>query len=167
MTLFSMSLFEPHLVRCAHRAVALAWRQNFCRSSSTAAAHSCDKSRQWNHINDDESIYDRETSTSGLITREGTVSVSPWWESTSNLSQRAMSLITESILGSSILWMAAPKRKTTPSRKGMRSSSKYVKFVPVVSQCSKCSRVFPPHAMPSKCEEEECPAFPNRKEDPL
>jgi hypothetical protein len=29
--------------------------------------------------------------------------------------------------------------------------------------CSKCDRVFKQHQMPSKCEEEECPAFNLRK----
>lgn len=58
-----------------------------------------------------------------------------------------------------MLWMAAPKKKVSPSRKGMRSATKFVRRVPIVSQCSKCERIFPPHAMPSKCEEDECPAF--------
>lgn len=61
------------------------------------------------------------------------------------------------------LLLAAPKRKVTPSRKGNRSATKFVRFIPVVSQCSTCKRIFPQHAMPSKCEEEECPAFPIRK----
>lgn len=159
-----MGLFEPHVVRSTHRAVALAWRQNFCRSSSSAATYPFDESRCYDFQTNEKSKADRKTSISGLPRSAGEVSAFPWWESrTRYVSQRAMSLITEGIVGSSILLMAAPKRKTTPSRKGMRSSSKYIRFVPVVSQCSKCSRVFPPHAMPSKCEENECPAFPNRK----
>jgi ribosomal protein L32 len=63
------------------------------------------------------------------------------------------------IVGNVMLWMAAPKKKVSPSRKGMRSATKFVRRVPIVSQCSKCERIFPPHAMPSKCEEEDCPAF--------
>lgn len=36
---------------------------------------------------------------------------------------------------------------------------KGIRRVPVVAQCSQCQRVFPQHAMPSKCEEDDCPAF--------
>ena len=35
----------------------------------------------------------------------------------------------------------------------------------MVARCSKCDKVFPQHAMPSKCDEEECPAF-NLRERP-
>ncbi|KAI8103591.1 hypothetical protein M9435_004926 [Picochlorum sp. BPE23] len=63
-----------------------------------------------------------------------------------------------------VMWMAVPKRKVTPSRKGNRSATKFTRRVPVVSQCSKCSRVFPPHVMPSSCSEDECPAFPHGQE---
>lgn len=61
------------------------------------------------------------------------------------------------------LLMAVPKRKVTPHRKGNRSATKFIRFVPIVSQCSKCQKVFPQHAMPSKCDEEECPAFNVRR----
>eukprot|EP00890_Picochlorum_soloecismus_P005402 jgi/Picsp_1/5863/NSC_03222-R1_protein len=61
------------------------------------------------------------------------------------------------------LLMAVPKRKVTPHRKGNRSATKFIRFIPIVSQCSKCQKVFPQHAMPSKCEDEECPAFNVRK----
>ena len=49
--------------------------------------------------------------------------------------------------------------QVSPHRKGKRSANKHIRFIPIVAQCSKCDQVFPPHAMPSKCEEEECPAF--------
>ena len=49
--------------------------------------------------------------------------------------------------------------QVSPHRKGKRSANKFIRFVPVVSQCSKCQRVFQQQAMPSKCEEDECPAF--------
>ena len=49
--------------------------------------------------------------------------------------------------------------QVSPHRKGKRSATKFIRFVPVVAQCSKCQRVFEQHAMPSKCEEDECPAF--------
>jgi Zn finger protein HypA/HybF involved in hydrogenase expression len=49
--------------------------------------------------------------------------------------------------------------QVSPHRKGKRSATKFIRFVPVVAQCSKCERVFEQHAMPSKCEEDECPAF--------
>lgn len=49
--------------------------------------------------------------------------------------------------------------QVSPHRKGNRSAHKHLRFIPLVSQCSKCERVFPPHSMPSKCEDEECPAF--------
>lgn len=144
---------EPHALRSVQRAVALAWRQGSCRSSSNIVATS--------------SCSDMTHDMAQLAEpKRGDVSWHQvprwWWEGTRDMSQRAvMSLVTERILESSILRMAAPKKKTSPSRKGMRSSSKYIRFVPVVSQCSKCSRIFPPHAMPSKCEEQECPAFPH------
>jgi len=64
--------------------------------------------------------------------------------------------------GDSML-MAVPKRKVTPHRKGNRSATKFIRFVPIVSQCSKCQKVFPQHAMPSKCDDEECPAFNVRR----
>lgn len=57
------------------------------------------------------------------------------------------------------LWLAVPKRKVTPSRKGNRSATKGVRLVGVVSRCSQCDRLFPPHAMPSRCEEPGCGAF--------
>lgn len=54
---------------------------------------------------------------------------------------------------------AALRPQVSPHRKGKRSATKFIRFVPVVGQCSQCGRVFQPHAMPSKCEEEGCPAF--------
>lgn len=57
----------------------------------------------------------------------------------------------------------APPPQVTPHRKGKRSANKFIRFVPVVSQCSQCQRVFPQHAMPSKCEEDDCPAFNLRR----
>lgn len=53
--------------------------------------------------------------------------------------------------------------QVTPHRKGKRSANKFIRFVPVVSQCSQCGRVFPQHSMPSKCEEDDCPAFNLRR----
>ena len=52
-----------------------------------------------------------------------------------------------------------PDSQVSPHRKGKRSANKFIRFVPVVAQCSKCQRVFQQHSMPSKCEEEDCPAF--------
>ena len=79
------------------------------------------------------------------------------------------SSIVREVYDAVVMWMAVPKRKVTPSRKGNRSATKFTRRVPVVSQCSRCSRVFPPHAMPSSCPEDECPAFPHgqgrRKEE--
>ncbi len=49
--------------------------------------------------------------------------------------------------------------QVSPHRKGKRSANKFIRFVPVVAQCSKCQRVFQQHSLPSKCEQEECPAF--------
>lgn len=62
------------------------------------------------------------------------------------------------------LCSAAPKRKVTPSRKGMRSANKGVTFVPVVSQCSMCKRVFEPHAVPRSCGEPDCRALPRKQQ---
>lgn len=56
-------------------------------------------------------------------------------------------------------WLAVPKRKHTPMRRGNRRAHKYITFVPTVSQCSKCSKVFMPHEMPSHCHKTDCPAF--------
>ena len=155
------SMVEQQIVRSVHRVVASAWRHNVYRSSSTATAHSCDSMKQ---VCQDTVGMDRNVDQMGVLVEKQEASVSPWWQGTRQLSHRAVSLVAERIVESSIWLMAAPKRKTTPSRKGMRSSSKYIRFVPVVSQCSKCSRVFPPHSMPSKCEEDDCPAFPNRRQ---
>ena len=59
--------------------------------------------------------------------------------------------------------MRLPRRRhpaqVSPHRKGKRSATKFLRWVPVVSQCSKCSRVFQQHQTPSKCDEEGCPAF--------
>ncbi|KDD76346.1 hypothetical protein H632_c259p1 [Helicosporidium sp. ATCC 50920] len=44
--------------------------------------------------------------------------------------------------------MAVPKRKVTPHRKGKRAATKYIRYVPVVSQCSKCERIFQQHSLP-------------------
>lgn len=67
-------------------------------------------------------------------------------------------------LHATALCSAAPKRKVTPSRKGMRSANKGVSFVPVVSQCSVCKRVFEPHAMPRSCGEPDCRALPRKQQ---
>ncbi len=67
-------------------------------------------------------------------------------------------------LHATALCAAAPKRKVTPSRKGMRSANKGVHFVPVVSQCSVCKRVFEPHAMPRSCSEPDCRALPRKQQ---
>lgn len=75
--------------------------------------------------------------------------------------QSSNSSVIRDVYDTVVMWMAVPKRKVTPSRKGNRSATKFTRRVPVVSQCSKCSRVFPPHVMPSSCSEDECPAFPN------
>ena len=40
-----------------------------------------------------------------------------------------------------LLLMAVPKRKVTPSRKGIRSTGKHLRFQPVVSRCFTCGRV--------------------------
>jgi ribosomal protein L32 len=61
--------------------------------------------------------------------------------------------------------MAAPKRKVTPSRKGMRSAGKGVSFVPIVSQCSVCQRVFEPHSVPRSCDDPGCRALPRKRTD--
>jgi ribosomal protein L32 len=55
--------------------------------------------------------------------------------------------------------------QVSPHRKGKRSANKGIRFIPIVAKCSKCDRVFPPHALPSKCDEEACPAF-NLRERP-
>jgi hypothetical protein len=49
--------------------------------------------------------------------------------------------------------------QVTPHRKGKRSANKFIRFVPVVAQCSKCQRVFQQHQVPSKCDDDACPAF--------
>ena len=49
--------------------------------------------------------------------------------------------------------------QVSPHRKGKRSATKFIRFVPVVSQCSQCGRVFAQQSLPSKCKEEACPAF--------
>lgn len=59
--------------------------------------------------------------------------------------------------------LAAPKRKVTPSRKGMRSAGKGVSFVPIVSQCSVCRRIFEPHSLPRSCDEPNCRAGVGKK----
>lgn len=161
----------------------LAWSQSHCRSSLWSAASLLgDASTEYRDREDmhpsaqndvDGTISSRiysscaaETS-SGKVPSEGGAQEGVfsrlWKESTNGVSHCIVSRITGGILGIDrpTLLMAAPKKKTSPSRKGMRSASKFVEFIPVVSQCSKCARVFPPHTMPSKCEEHECPAFPN------
>jgi ribosomal protein L32 len=64
-----------------------------------------------------------------------------------------------SLNGTLARWLAVPKRKHTPMRRGNRRAHKYITFVPTVSQCSKCSKVFMPHEMPSHCHKTDCPAF--------
>ncbi len=44
-----------------------------------------------------------------------------------------------------LLLMAVPKRKVTPSRKGIRTTGKHLRFVPVVSRCATCGRVKQQH----------------------
>ncbi|KAL4857367.1 hypothetical protein ACK3TF_002248 [Chlorella vulgaris] len=51
-------------------------------------------------------------------------------------------------------WLAVSRH-----RKGKRSANKYIRFVPVVAQCSKCERIFQQSSLPSKCDEDDCPAF--------
>ena len=50
-----------------------------------------------------------------------------------------------------LLLMAVPKRKTTPSRKGIRSTGKHLRFAPFVSRCHVCQRVKMPHAHCPHC----------------
>ena len=57
-------------------------------------------------------------------------------------------------------------RQVSPHRRGNRNATKFIRFIPVVAQCSKCERVFKQHEMPSKCEEDECPAFNMRPRPP-
>ncbi|KAL6769730.1 hypothetical protein ACKKBG_A32135 [Auxenochlorella protothecoides x Auxenochlorella symbiontica] len=59
--------------------------------------------------------------------------------------------------------LAVPKRKVSPHRRGNRNSTKFIRFVPVAAQCSRCKRVFQQHQHPRKCEEEACPAFALRQ----
>ncbi|KAL4517635.1 hypothetical protein Ndes2526B_g02050 [Nannochloris sp. 'desiccata'] len=92
----------------------------------------------------------------------GSASSSQWIWSDALGVQRILSLIPS--LADVQLW-AVPKRKVTPHRKGKRSANKHLRFIPMVSRCSKCDKVFPQHAMPSKCEEDDCPAF-NLRERP-
>lgn len=56
-----------------------------------------------------------------------------------------------------------PQPQVSPHRKGKRSANKFIRFVPVVAQCSKCQRVFQQQSLPSKCDEDECPAFTLRR----
>lgn len=53
--------------------------------------------------------------------------------------------------------------QVTPHRRGNRSATKFIRFVPVVSQCSKCNRVFQQHQLPRKCDKDDCPAFNLRR----
>ncbi|KAL4422708.1 hypothetical protein ABPG75_008905 [Micractinium tetrahymenae] len=71
--------------------------------------------------------------------------------------QRLAGLLPSSLADSQLL--AAPKKKVSPHRRGNRNATKYIRFVPVVAQCSKCQRVFQQQSVPSKCDEDECPAF--------
>lgn len=57
------------------------------------------------------------------------------------------------------VWFAVPKRKVSPHRRGNRNANKHIRFVPVVSQCSKCEKIFEQHSMPSRCKHDDCPAF--------
>ncbi|KAK9814508.1 hypothetical protein WJX72_007063 [[Myrmecia] bisecta] len=67
--------------------------------------------------------------------------------------------------------MAAPKRKTTPHRKGLRNMHNKLKWTPVVAQCSVCQRIMAPHQVPTfkimdgrmnpingVCKHSECPS---------
>lgn len=40
-----------------------------------------------------------------------------------------------------LLELAVPKRKVTPSRKGIRSTGKHLRFAPVVAKCASCGKV--------------------------
>ncbi|KAL4448959.1 hypothetical protein ABPG77_007676 [Micractinium sp. CCAP 211/92] len=71
--------------------------------------------------------------------------------------QRLAGLLPSSLADSQLL--AAPKKKVSPHRRGNRNATKYIRFVPVVAQCSKCQRVFQQQSVPSKCDEDDCPAF--------
>mmetsp|Transcript_18546 Transcript_18546/g.51946 ORF Transcript_18546/g.51946 Transcript_18546/m.51946 type:complete len:145 (+) Transcript_18546:66-500(+) len=55
--------------------------------------------------------------------------------------------------------LAVPKRKVTPSRKKQRATHKHWKPVPVVAQCSLCSRVMKAHEVPHKCKDNDCPSL--------
>ena len=46
--------------------------------------------------------------------------------------------------------MAVPKKKTSPSRKGMRASAKHVKFTALTS-CDHCGESRYPHHMCTHC----------------
>lgn len=54
---------------------------------------------------------------------------------------------------------APPPPQVTAHRRGNRNATKFIRFVPVVAQCSKCQKVFQQHSVPRKCAEEECPSF--------
>ena len=45
-----------------------------------------------------------------------------------------------------MLLMAVPKRKTTPSRKGIRSTGKHLRFASVYSTCATCGKIRRQHA---------------------
>ncbi|KAL3143505.1 hypothetical protein ABBQ38_002310 [Trebouxia sp. C0009 RCD-2024] len=54
------------------------------------------------------------------------------------------------------LWLAVPKKKVSPHRRGMRNAGKHRKMVPVMSRCKECSKVFPIHQL-ARCNVENCP----------
>ncbi|KAI3430432.1 hypothetical protein D9Q98_005027 [Chlorella vulgaris] len=97
-------------------------------------------------------------------------SLGSWWQgsatptatSAAGVSLQRLAALWPALLPSPLSdsqWLAVPKHKVSRHRKGKRSANKYIRFVPVVAQCSKCERIFQQNSLPSKCDEDECPAF--------
>jgi len=154
------------LVRLDSRNMGMIEEDNGTRREADHASHF--RPREGRRL---VSAEKRAESTTNDAFRTSSLSVSKIWQ-TFRFSDRYQSL--RHVLGG--LWpaepsgdmvesllMAVPKRKVTPHRKGNRSATKFIRFIPIVSQCSKCQKVFPQHAMPSKCDDEECPAFNVRR----
>lgn len=53
-------------------------------------------------------------------------------------------------------WLAVPKKKISPHRRGMRNAGKYQRYIPVVARCKQCSKAFPIHQL-ARCKAENCP----------
>ncbi|KAL0039570.1 hypothetical protein WJX77_002167 [Trebouxia sp. C0004] len=53
-------------------------------------------------------------------------------------------------------WLAVPKKKVSPHRRGMRNAGKHQKLVPVVARCKECNKAFPVHQL-ARCKAENCP----------